>query len=53
VNKQRIWLPQGQPPPGFDITVTLPAGLHSVCTYAINVGPGTGNPWLGCRTVRT
>ncbi|MDQ1744237.1 MAG: hypothetical protein QOE23_2576 [Pseudonocardiales bacterium] len=38
---------------GFDITVTLPAGLHSVCTYAINVGLGTGNPRLGCRTVRT
>ncbi|HST47027.1 CAP domain-containing protein [Jatrophihabitans sp.] len=38
---------------GFDITVTLPAGVHSVCTYAINVGLGTGNPKLGCRTVRT
>ncbi len=38
---------------GFDITVTLPAGMHSVCTYAINVGLGTGNPKLGCRTVRT
>ena len=37
---------------GFDITVTLPAGVHSVCTYAINVGLGTGNPQLGCRTVR-
>lgn len=41
------------PNQGFDITVTLPAGLHSVCTYAINVGLGTGNPRLGCRTVRT
>lgn len=38
---------------GFDITVTLPAGLHSVCTYALNVGLGTGNTKLGCRTVRT
>jgi len=38
---------------GFDITVTLPAGTHSVCTYALNVGLGTGNTKLGCRTVRT
>jgi uncharacterized protein YkwD len=41
------------PNQGFDITVTLPAGLHTVCTYAINVGLGTGNPKLGCRAVRT
>jgi hypothetical protein len=41
------------PNQGFDITVTLPAGLHTVCTYAINVGLGTGNPRLGCRAVRT
>lgn len=38
---------------GFDITVTLPAGVHSVCTYARNVGAGTASPKLGCRTVRT
>lgn len=41
------------PNQGFDITVTLPAGLHTVCVYAINVGLGTGNPKLGCRLVRT
>ena len=29
----------------------LPAGPHQLCTYAINVGSGTGNPQLGCRTV--
>ncbi len=29
----------------------LPAGAHSVCAYAINVGPGTTNPLLGCRNV--
>lgn len=38
---------------GFDITVALPAGLHTVCTYALNYGLGTANPRLGCRTVRT
>ncbi|MEO7261157.1 MAG: CAP domain-containing protein [Jatrophihabitantaceae bacterium] len=41
------------PNQGFDITVTLPAGLHTVCTYAINVSLGTANPRLGCRLVRT
>ena len=41
------------PNQGFDITVTLPAGLHTVCAYAINVGLGTANPTLGCRAVRT
>ncbi len=39
------------PNQGFDITVAVPAGRHSVCTYAINIGLGTGNPKLGCRTV--
>jgi hypothetical protein len=26
-------------------------GNHQVCTYALNVGSGTRNPVLGCRTV--
>jgi uncharacterized protein YkwD len=38
---------------GFDITVTLPAGTHSVCVYAANAGAGTASPKLGCRTVTT
>lgn len=41
------------PSQGFDITVALPAGLHTVCTYARNVGAGTASPKLGCRTVVT
>ena len=35
---------------GFAATVTLPAGTHSVCAYAINTGQGTANPKLGCLT---
>jgi uncharacterized protein YkwD len=38
---------------GFDITITLPAGTHSVCLYAANAGVGTASPKLGCRTVFT
>jgi uncharacterized protein YkwD len=41
------------PSQGFDITVTLPAGTHSVCLYAANAGAGTASPKLGCRTVTT
>jgi len=36
---------------GFDTTVPLAAGTHTVCVYAINVGPAAANPQLGCRTV--
>ncbi len=35
-------------------TATLPwtgAGPHTICGYAINIGRGTGNQRLGCRTV--
>jgi hypothetical protein len=32
---------------GFDVTVAIPAGAHTVCLYGINDGPGT-NPGLGC-----
>jgi hypothetical protein len=39
------------PRQGYDITVHLPPGRHQVCTYAINIGAGAGNPKLGCRTV--
>jgi len=35
---------------GFNTTIPLPAGNHSVCAFAINVGPGAHTS-LGCRTV--
>ncbi len=35
---------------GFDLSVAAAGGTHTVCAYAINVGPG-GNPLLGCRAV--
>jgi len=37
---------------GFDGSMTLAPGRHSVCAYAINVHGGDGvNPSLGCRDV--
>lgn len=36
---------------GFETTLTLPPGPATVCAYAINVGPGTLNPLLGCGAV--
>jgi GH25 family lysozyme M1 (1,4-beta-N-acetylmuramidase) len=36
---------------GFDDTISLPAGSHTVCAYAINTGLGASNTSLGCRTV--
>lgn len=35
---------------GFEVTVRVPVGTHTVCAYAINV-PRGDNPGLGCRTV--
>jgi SpoIID/LytB domain protein len=35
---------------GFDAVVAAPVGPHSVCVYAINVGPGS-HVALGCRSV--
>jgi hypothetical protein len=35
---------------GFDATVTVGAGAHDVCVYAIDVGAGS-NVRLGCRRV--
>jgi hypothetical protein len=44
--------PGAGPAHGFEFTVgALPGGTHRACVYAINVGPGTTNPLLGCRTV--
>jgi SpoIID/LytB domain protein len=36
---------------GYTGHLTLARGTHSVCTYAINQGAGTGSSGLGCRTV--
>ena len=38
---------------GYSEVLTLTAGTHTVCVYAINVGPSVGNPRLGCATVTT
>jgi hypothetical protein len=36
---------------GFDVTVPVTGGRRRICIYAINVGAGTVNPLLGCRTI--
>jgi hypothetical protein len=36
---------------GFVLDVPVRPGRHQVCVYAINVGSGSANPELGCRTV--
>ncbi|CAM8629694.1 Glycoside hydrolase, family 25 [Acidimicrobiia bacterium] len=36
---------------GFDLAIRLPGGTHTACVYAINVGIGTTNPLVGCRTL--
>ena len=36
---------------GFDGVVAAQPGLHNVCAYAINVGPGS-HVLLGCRSVQ-
>lgn len=36
---------------GFAGSVPVFGGARQVCAYAINVGPGSGNPLLGCRAV--
>ena len=35
----------------FEWTGPLSPGSHKVCAYAINLGAGTTNPGIGCRTV--
>lgn len=35
---------------GFSARLTAPPGVHTVCVYAINTGPGATTP-LGCKTV--
>ncbi|WP_146243224.1 hypothetical protein [Curtobacterium sp. MCBD17_021] len=36
---------------GYTRTIALSKGTHELCTYGINVGAGTTNPLLGCRSV--
>ena len=36
---------------GYALSFAATDGRHELCVYAINVGPGNGNPSLGCRTV--
>jgi hypothetical protein len=43
--------PAAGPDHGFTSGLTLAAGSHTVCAYAINVGSGSANVQLGCRTV--
>jgi len=43
--------PSYGPDHGFAVTVGATSGTHTVCVYAINVGPGEANPPLGCRQV--
>ena len=39
---------------GFDVrTPALPPGLNDVCVWAVNVGAGTRDRSLGCRTMTT
>ncbi len=46
------FLPGFGPSHGFDTVVGVGPGYHQVCTYAINIGPGT-NTLIGCRAVPT
>ncbi|HEX8078831.1 MAG TPA: fibronectin type III domain-containing protein [Jatrophihabitans sp.] len=36
---------------GFSIFTPVPAGVHQLCAYGMNVGAGTVNTRFGCRTV--
>lgn len=35
---------------GYNVTVPLPPGPHTVCAYGMNVGAGDSNTKLGCGT---
>jgi L,D-peptidoglycan transpeptidase YkuD (ErfK/YbiS/YcfS/YnhG family) len=39
------------PNQGYAATVGLARGSHQLCAFAINLGTGTRNPVIGCRTV--
>jgi hypothetical protein len=36
---------------GFNAVLNAPGGVNQVCVYAINVGPGSVNTLLGCRSI--
>lgn len=36
---------------GFTAPLNLTTGKHQICAYALNTGPGTTNPSLGCMTI--
>ena len=42
--------PAAGPNHGYSLTMNTTRGLHKVCLYAINTGPGTSSP-VGCRTI--
>jgi uncharacterized protein with LGFP repeats len=44
-------LPGAGPGHGFSTTLSVGPGRHTVCAYGINVGTGSTNPQLACRTV--
>ncbi len=39
------------PDQGYATVVALSAGPHTICAYVFNIGTGTRNPQLGCKTV--
>ena len=43
--------PAAGPNHGFSIFTPAAVGTHEVCAYAMNIGVGTVNTKLGCRTV--
>ena len=59
------WFPTGVPRPdvnqvfgiagnhGYDITVNLPPGPHTMQVFAINTGPGWDNPSLGTMPINS
>ena len=38
----------GNPGPTWSVAIAARPGTHNVCAYAINEGPGSTNPSLGC-----
>jgi L,D-peptidoglycan transpeptidase YkuD (ErfK/YbiS/YcfS/YnhG family) len=39
------------PNQGYQGSVAVPRGAHTVCVFADNIGTGSGNPRVGCRAV--
>jgi hypothetical protein len=36
---------------GFDVDLSIAGGNHRICVYAINVGAGSVNNQIGCKTI--